>query len=94
MEDLKLHLKNIIKLNQNSLPKAELTYFDRSLKSHFWLPIFYGPPKVHKTPISLQPVVSSTNSLLATFSIWLDYKMKDLLPLACFSKIHIHLLKS
>jgi arsenate reductase-like glutaredoxin family protein len=81
MENLKLHLKNIIKEHHNSLPKTETTYFERSLKAHFRLPIFYGLPKVHKTPMSLRPVVSSTNSLLATFSIWLDYKMKDLLPL-------------
>jgi hypothetical protein len=31
--------------------------------------------------MSLQPVVSSSNSILAVFSIWLDYKAKELLPL-------------
>jgi hypothetical protein len=81
MEHLKTLLKNLIQQNQNLLTKAELTYFDRSLKSHFRLPMFYGLPKVHKTPMSLRPVVSTTNSLLATFSIWLDYKMKTILPL-------------
>jgi hypothetical protein len=82
MEKLKQHLTNIINLNQDLLPKAKLTYFNRSLKSHFQLPLFYGLPKMHKTPMFLWPVVSSTKSLLATFSIWLNYKMKDLLPLA------------
>jgi hypothetical protein len=37
----------------------------------------------HKSPISLGPVVSTTNSLLAIFSNWLDYRMKELLPLVC-----------
>jgi hypothetical protein len=35
---------------------------------------------VHKTPFTLRPVVSRTNSLLAIFSIWLDFKLKQLLP--------------
>jgi len=39
--------------------------------------------KYIKNPISLWPVVSFTNSFLAIFSIWLDHKMKDLLPLVC-----------
>jgi hypothetical protein len=81
MRNLKTTLQNIIADNQDKLSKAESTYFQRSLKSHFRLPIFYGLPKVHKTPMSLRPVVSSTNSLLAVFSIWLDYKTKELLPL-------------
>jgi hypothetical protein len=51
------------------------------MKTHFRLPIFYGLPKVHKTPMSLRTVVSSSNSLLAVFSVWLDYKAKELLPL-------------
>jgi hypothetical protein len=81
MRNLKTTLQNIIADNQDKLSIAESTYFQRSLKSHFRLPIFYGLPKVHKTPMSLRPVVSSTNSLLAVFSIWLDYKTKELLPL-------------
>jgi len=40
----------------------------------------YGLPKVHKNPTSLRSVVSTTNSLLAIFFTWLDYKMKELLP--------------
>lgn len=78
--NLKATLQDLIANNQDQLSKAELTYFQRSLKSHFRLPIFYGLPKVHKTPVSLRPVVSSTNSLLAIFSVWLDYKTKELLP--------------
>jgi hypothetical protein len=29
----------------------------------------------------LRPVISSTNGFLAVFSTWLDYKMKELLPM-------------
>jgi hypothetical protein len=74
MDNLKTTLKSIVSDNQDKLSKAEALYFERSLKSHFRLPIFYGLPKVHKTPMSLWPVVSSSNSLLAVFSVWLDYK--------------------
>jgi hypothetical protein len=81
MAEIKSILQNILKDNQNNLSKSELSYFHRSLKTHFRLPIFYGLPKVHKIPMSLRPVVSSTNSLLAVFSVWLDYKAKELLPL-------------
>jgi hypothetical protein len=81
IEAVKVTLRNLISNNANSLPQPELIYFKRSLSNHFRLPIFYGLPKVHKMPASLWPVVSPTNSLLAVFSIWLDYKMKSLLPL-------------
>jgi len=71
----------LINLNQHQLNKAELMYFQRSLKLPHRIPIFYGLPKVHKTPVTLRAVVSTTNSLLAVISVWLDYKMKDLLTL-------------
>jgi hypothetical protein len=87
MERIKHYLKNMISANQNLLPKAELIYFQRSFQLQHQIPIFYGLPKVHKNPISLQPVVSNTNSFLAIFSVWLDHKMKDLLPLVrCYIK--------
>jgi hypothetical protein len=35
---------------------------------------------VHKDPVKLRPVVSNTNSFLAIFSTWLDFKFKTLLP--------------
>ncbi len=76
MEQLKSSLKNAIESNKSFLSESELIYFKRSLNGNFRLPIFYGLPKVHKNPFSLRPVVSTTNSLLAVFSTWLDYKMK------------------
>jgi hypothetical protein len=81
METIQINLKELINQNQHQLNKAELVYFQRSLKLPHRIPIFYGLPKVHKTPVSLRPVVSTTNSFLAVFSVWLDYKMKDLLSL-------------
>jgi hypothetical protein len=80
MDDIKNSLKNIIKGHNNALSKAEVIYFQCSFQLKHRLPIFYGLPKVHKTPMSLCPVVSNTNSFLAIFSIWLDHKMKELLP--------------
>jgi hypothetical protein len=81
MAMLKSTLSNLISSNSNTLTKAENTYFKRSLTATFRLPIFYGLPKVHKVPMSLRPVVSSTNSLLSVFSTWLDYRMKELIHL-------------
>jgi len=78
---IKRDLKQIISNHHGSLSKAEITYLKRSFQQHHRLPIFYGLPKVHKNPIALHPVVSTTNSFLAVFSIWLDYRMKELLPL-------------
>jgi hypothetical protein len=80
MKDLTDFLKDLIKSHQNNLSRAEFLYFQRSFQQQFKLPVFYGLPKVHKNPVTLRPVVSTTNSLLAVFSVWLDYKMKELLP--------------
>jgi hypothetical protein len=85
-ESIKNTLKNIINSNPTKLSPAEVTYFQRSFKGNYRLPIFYGLPKVHKTPMTLRPVVSSVNSFLSVFSTWLDYRMKQLLP---FMKSHI-----
>jgi hypothetical protein len=80
LSDIAHTLKLIISNSQSLLPKAEYTYFQRSLKSRNRIPIFYGLPKDHKTPMSLRPVVSGSSSLLSIFSVWLDYKMKILVP--------------
>jgi hypothetical protein len=78
MSLLKSTLSTLIISNSTKLAEAENNYFKRSLTTTFRLPIFYGLPKVHKTPMSLRPVVSSSNSLLSVFSTWLDYRMKEL----------------
>jgi hypothetical protein len=80
MERVKSTLKTLITNNQDQLSKAEVTYFQRSLHLKHRIPIFYGIPKVHKSPVTLRLVVSGVNSLLAVFSYWLDYKLKKLLP--------------
>jgi len=81
MECLKTFLKDLLSKHTNSLSKSELTYFQCSLKEHHRLPIFYGLPKVHKQPISLRPVVSTSGSLLAVFSTLIDFKMKKLISI-------------
>jgi hypothetical protein len=81
LNSLKDSLKNIITTHSGSLTDSEKTYFQRSLKTKLRLPIFYGLPKVHKSPLSLWPVVSSSSGLLTIFSTWLDFRMKELLPL-------------
>ncbi len=87
MDQLKTNFKNLIQSNLDVLSKPEVIFFQRSLASYHRLPLLYGLPKVHKTPVSLRPVVSTSGSLSAIFSTWLDYKMKELLPLI---KSHIH----
>jgi len=81
LDNTKNSLQQIIKNNLNALSKPEATFFQRSLNCHYRTPIFYGLPKVHKTPVTLRRVVSSVNSFLSIFSTWLDYRMKKLLPL-------------
>jgi hypothetical protein len=81
MDLIRSHLKKLINQNQNILSKAELVYFQRGFQTWHRLPIFYGLPQIHKNPLSLRPVVSTSNSLLAIFSVWIDHKMKSLLPL-------------
>jgi len=80
-----LHTKNLLTTafynNKHLLSTAEITYFERSFKNQHRTPIFYGMPKVHKTPLKLRPVVSCINSFNSIFSTWLDFKMKQLLPL-------------
>jgi hypothetical protein len=80
---LKETLKILVKENQEKLSQPEITYFSRCVKLQHRVPLFYGLPKIHKNPISLRLVVSTTNSLLSYFSNRADYKMKELLPLVC-----------
>jgi len=68
LSQLKDTLKDMVSNHQDSLSPPELTYFHRGLRNQHRIPLFYGLPKVHKNPVSLCPVVSTTNSLLAIFS--------------------------
>jgi hypothetical protein len=80
INDINKSLKSLITDNLANLSKAEIAYFQQSFKQQHRIPIFYGLPKVHKTPISFRPIVSSSSSFLSIFSVWLDFKMKSLLP--------------
>jgi hypothetical protein len=94
MENLKTTLTNIIKSHSTSLSDSEKIFFQRSLKAKLRLPIFYGLPKVHKSPVTLRPAVSSSSGLLTIFSTWLDYRMKELLPLVkSFTKNSFDIIK-
>jgi ElaB/YqjD/DUF883 family membrane-anchored ribosome-binding protein len=68
MEDIKAKLKSLIKDNTSKLSKAESTFFQRSFLQHHRTHSFNGLPEVHKTPITLRPVVSTSGSFLAIFS--------------------------
>jgi len=81
MENLKQNLISLLQTHQAILTKQEKLYFNRSLETQHRLPVFYGLPKVHKNPVSLRPIISTCGSLLSIFSIWLDFKMKELLQL-------------
>jgi hypothetical protein len=81
MKNIEHDLKTLIKNNHSALSTAEQLYFHRSFQYQHRTPIFYGLPKVHKVPVTLRPVVSSSSSFLSIFSNWLDFKMKELLPL-------------
>jgi len=81
LNDVKDTLKTLLANNTSSLSKSELLFFKCSLQEHHRIPVFYGLPKVHKQPVTLCPVVSTSGSSLAIFSTWLDYRMKELLPL-------------
>jgi hypothetical protein len=80
METIKTNLKLLLSNNRDLSSKSEWIFFERSLQLHHRLPVFYGLPKVHKNPITLRPVINGIDSLLAVFSHWLDYKLKELLP--------------
>jgi hypothetical protein len=74
-------LIDIFNTYKTHLNQAEVTYFTRSFKTQHRTPIFYGMPKVHKSPLTVRPVVSCINSFSSIFSNWLDFKMKELLLL-------------
>jgi hypothetical protein len=81
LAETKQLLINSFETYRHLLSQPEIDYFTRSFQEHHRIPIFYGMPKVHKTPMKLRPVVSCVNSFCSIFSTWLDYKMKSLLPL-------------
>jgi hypothetical protein len=73
LSNIKVTLKSLLASHSNSLSKSEQMFFKCSLQEHHRIPTFYGLPKVHKQPVTLSPVVSTSGSLLAIFLVWLDY---------------------
>jgi hypothetical protein len=82
--DTKNNLLKIYNEQKHLLSKAETTFFSRNFKENHRTPIFYGLPKVHKSPWTLRPVVSCINSFPSIFSTWIDFKMKELIQLNLF----------
>jgi hypothetical protein len=81
LQQTKQQLKDTYYTYKNSLSQNEQNFFNRSFKNQHHTPIFYGMPKVHKTPLKFCPVVSCINSFTLIFSTWLDFRMKKLLHL-------------
>jgi len=78
-EFTKTQLMDLYNHHKNMLSKAEVDYFRRSVTGFHRNPIFYSMLKVHKAPVSFQPVVNCINSFPLIFSTWLDFCMKQLL---------------
>jgi hypothetical protein len=77
----KQRLIETFEAHRHILSQPEIDYFTRSFEEIHRIPIFYGLPKVHKTPIKMRPVVSCVNSFGSIFITWLDFQMKRLIPL-------------
>jgi hypothetical protein len=77
----KQRLIEAFQAHRHTLTQPELDFFTRSFTNRHRTPIFYGMPKVHKTPLQLRPVVSCINSFPSIFSTWLDFRMHELLHL-------------
>lgn len=81
LQQTKQQLKETYYTYKNTLSLNEQNFFNRSFKNSHRTPIFYGMPKVHKTPLKFRPVVSCVNSFTSIFSTWLDFRMKQILHL-------------
>lgn len=45
---------------------------------------FYGAPKVHKTPLKLRPIVSTSGTSLEILSVFLDFKLQEVVKFCPF----------
>ena len=81
LAETKQWLIDTFESHRHVLSQPEIDYFTRSFEEVHRIPIFYGMPKVHKTPVKMRPVVSCISSFGSIFSTWLDFKMKSLIPL-------------
>ncbi len=77
----KQRLIEAFQAHRHTLTQPELDFFTRSFTNRHRIPIFYRMPKVHKTPLQLRPVISCINSFPSIFSMWLDFRMHELLHL-------------
>jgi hypothetical protein len=72
IESTKQQLRDAFNLHKDKLTQAEVNYFKRSFTGFHRNLVFYGMPKVHKSPVSFRWVVSCVNSFPLIFSTWLE----------------------
>ena len=86
METTQQKLEVLLKQHERALSQGEQDYFDCSLdskaKAKHRILQFYITAKVHKLPWGSRPVVACVASYNEVWSVWLDYRMKELLPLS------------
>jgi len=64
--------------HSDELEEGERTYLLKSTKLEHRVPQFYITAKVHKTPWKTRPIVSTSGSLLANLSKWVDYNLNKI----------------
>ena len=68
----------------DKLDPASQLYFKRSFdkpKKQYRLPHFYALPKVHKSPLTLRPVISTSNSITEIASKWCEHQLNSIIQL-------------
>ena len=67
------------KKHEKTMQDGEITFFKRFLfQEKFRTPQFYITAKVHKSPWKTRPIVSTSGSLMAFLSKWVDYQLNSL----------------
>ena len=75
---LKTKVKQLIRKNQDVLSTGEYNFLAKSLTLEHRMPQFYITAKVHKFPWKTRPIVSTSGSLLAYLSKWVDYNLNQI----------------
>ena len=79
MVKLRYSYKSFITRNRLELSDSERTYLWRSLKKcDKKISRFYLTAKMHKTPWTTRPVVSTSGTMMAGLSKWLDHWLQKL----------------
>ena len=60
------------------MTQGEAIYFKRFLKVKYRTPQFYITAKLHKSPWKTRPIVSTSGSIMAYLSRWVDYNINQI----------------